>query len=38
MGSKLKNTIKKSEYVSKYVFRERGVIFHPPYKNFVLEI
>jgi len=30
--------IEKSEYVSKYVFREWGVTFHPPYKNFVLEI
>ena len=30
--------IKKSEYVSKYVFREQGVTFHPPYKNCVLAI
>ena len=30
--------IEKSEYVSKYIFQERGVTFHPPYKNFVLEI
>ena len=30
--------IKKSEHVSKYVFRERGVTFHPPYKNCVLAI
>jgi len=30
--------LEKSEYVSKYIFQERGVTFHPPYKNFVLEI
>ena len=30
--------IEKSEYATKYVFRERGVTFHPPYKNFVLAI
>ena len=30
--------IKKSEYVTKYVFRERGVTYHPPYKNCVLAI
>ena len=33
MESKSKNMIKKSEHVSKYVFQERGVTFHPPYKN-----
>ena len=30
--------IKKLEYVSKYVFWERGVTIYPPYKNFILEI
>ena len=30
--------LEKSEYVSTYVFRERGVTYYPPYKNFVLEI
>ena len=30
--------IEKFEYVTKYVFRERGVTFHPPYKNCVLAI
>ena len=30
--------IKKSEYATKYVFRGRGVTFHPPYKNCVLAI
>ena len=30
--------IKKSEYVSKYIYWERDITFHPPYKNFVLEI
>ena len=25
--------IEKSEYVTKYVFRERGVTIHPPYKK-----
>jgi len=30
--------IKKSEYVSKYVFWERGVTFYPPHKNCVLAI
>ena len=30
--------LEKSEYVSTYVFQERGVTFHPPYKNFTLEI
>ena len=30
--------IKKSEYTTKYVFRERGVTFHPPYKNYALAI
>ena len=29
---------KKSEYAPKYVFRKRGVTFHPPYKNCVLAI
>ena len=36
--TKSKNMIEKSEYVSKYVFQERGVTFYPPYKNFVLKI
>ena len=36
--SKSKNTIEKSEYVSKYVFWERGVTFYPLYKNCVLAI
>jgi len=30
--------LKKLENVSEYVFQEWGVTFHPPYKNFVLEI
>ena len=30
--------IEKSEYTTKYVFREWGVTFHPPYKNCVLAI
>ena len=30
--------IEKSEYISKYVFREQGVTFHPLYKNFVFKI
>ena len=30
--------IKKLEHVYKYVFQERGVTFHPSYKNFVLKI
>ena len=30
--------LEKSEYASTYVFQERGVTFHPPCKNFVLEI
>ena len=30
--------IKKSEYATKYIFSERGVTFHPPYKNCVLAI
>ena len=34
-GSESKNTIEKSEYVTKYVFRDWGVTFHPPYKNCV---
>ena len=29
-----KNTIEKIEYADKYVFWERGVTFHPPYKKF----
>ena len=37
-GSKSKNTIKKSEYVTKYIFPEQGVTFHLPYKNYVLAI
>ena len=36
--SKSKNMIKKSEYATKYVFREQGVTFHPPYRNCVLAI
>ena len=38
MGSKSKNMILKSEYATKYVFRERGVTFHPTYKNCVFAI
>ena len=30
--------IKIFEYTIKYVFRERNVTFHPPYKNCVLAI
>jgi len=30
--------IKRSEYTTKYVFQERGVTFHPPYKNCVIAI
>ena len=30
--------IKKFEYVIKYIFREWGVTFHPPYKNCLLTI
>ena len=30
--------IEKLEYSTKYVFWERGVTFHPPYKNCVLAI
>ena len=30
--------IKKFEYATKYVLREQGVTFHPPYKNCVLVI
>ena len=29
---------RKTEYATKYVFRERGITIHPPYKNFVLKI
>ena len=25
--------IEKSEYATKYVFRERGITIHPPYKK-----
>ena len=38
MMVKLKNAIEESEHVSRYIFREWGVTFYPPYKNFVLEI
>jgi len=38
MENKSKNKNKKLEYASQYVFREQGVTFHPPYRNYVLAI
>ena len=36
--NKSKKYDRKSEYATKYVFRERGITIHPPYKNCVLAI
>ena len=33
IGSKLKKYDWESEYLTKYVFWEQGVTFHPPYKK-----